>query len=81
VIARRLLAAALLPAALAGCSSSSSGAPTGRTVEPAALAARLDTALTALTSAHLDIDAGALGGTSTADVNWPAAGRPRRTCT
>ena len=78
MIARRLLAAALLPAALAGCSSSSSGAPTGRTVEPAALAARLDTALTALTSAHLDIDAGALGGTSTADVQL-AGGRSTAT--
>jgi hypothetical protein len=68
VIARRLLAAALLPAVLVGCSSSSSGASVGKSVEPAALAGRLDTALTSLTSAHLDIDAGALGGKSTADV-------------
>jgi hypothetical protein len=68
VIARRLLAAALLPAVLAGCSSSSSGVDSGKSVAAAALASRLDTALTSLTSAHLDIDAGALGGKSTADV-------------
>jgi hypothetical protein len=78
VIARRLLAAALLPAVMAGCSSSSSGAATGKGVQPAALAARLDTALNSLTSAHLDIDAGALGGKSTADVQL-AEGRSTAT--
>ena len=78
MIVRRLLAAALLPAVLAGCSSSSSGAGAGPSVAPAALAGRLDTALTALTSAHLDIDAGALGGTSTADVQL-AGGRSTAT--
>jgi hypothetical protein len=68
---------------LAGCSPSSApsakgtGAGTGVTsaagtagsgVDAATLAARLNTALTGLTSAHMQIDAGSLGGTSTADL-------------
>ena len=62
--------------ALAGCSSSSGTSKhgTGTTsasttaVDPSALAGQLDSALDALTSAHLEIDAGALGGQSSADV-------------
>jgi hypothetical protein len=66
---------------LAGCTSSSSpssppsagaagSATTGSGPAPTAagLADQLNTALDALTSAHLDIDAGGLGGKSTADV-------------
>ena len=55
---------------LAGCTSAkpkpAANGSTGST--SATLAARLGTALEALTSAHLAIDAGALGGTSSADV-------------
>ncbi|MEO6886570.1 MAG: hypothetical protein ABI232_09845 [Jatrophihabitantaceae bacterium] len=63
---------------VAGCSSSSnkptpntSGAPVPSTsAAPSAteLAAMMTTALQSLTSAHVDVDAGVLGGTSTADV-------------
>lgn len=67
-------------ALLAGCTSSPSPSPAhstrspagtagpGSTPTPDALADKLNAALDGLTSAHLDIDAGGLGGTSTADV-------------
>lgn len=56
-------------ALVAGCSSSTpTPHNTGSTTSAATLAARISTALDALSSAHLDIDTGALGGKSTADV-------------
>jgi hypothetical protein len=69
---------ALVAALLAGCTSSSkkqqppdggtsASAPTGA-VTASALAAKLTAGLNSLTSAHLSIDAGSLGGASTADV-------------
>ena len=67
----RLTAAALLaPVLVAGCTSSKpkAAANSSTTSAAAALAAQLGTALNSLTSAHLTIDAGALGGTSSADV-------------
>jgi hypothetical protein len=68
----RLLAAVLLaPLVLAACSSSApapkrTGGATGGT--SAGLARKLSAALDTIPSAHLNIDAGSLGGTSTADV-------------
>ncbi|TAM93498.1 MAG: hypothetical protein EPN43_00585 [Jatrophihabitans sp.] len=69
-----LVCTVLATAALvAGCSSSGSparhgGTGTGASTGATALAGRIDAALGTLTSAHLDIDTGALGGTSTADL-------------
>lgn len=75
------LAAVAAVALVGGCSGSPSSAhdtatsgpgstagATGSTISVATLAQRLDAALNQLTSAHLDVDAGGLGGTSTADV-------------
>jgi outer membrane murein-binding lipoprotein Lpp len=56
----------VVPVLAAGCSSSAK--QRGKDTEASALAAKLGTSLNALKSAHLDIDAGSLGGTSTADV-------------
>jgi hypothetical protein len=55
---------------LAGCTSSGPAAKpsSGRSLSAATLAGTINTALDALTSAHLDIDTGSLGGRSTADV-------------
>lgn len=66
----RLVAAVLLvPLVLAGCSSSSSPKKSSASsVASTDLAGKLTTALDGITSAHLDIDAGSLGGKSTADV-------------
>lgn len=70
-----LIAAAVLPLGLlAGCTSSGGTSKQESTktaaaiTSPTALAAKLGTSLDALTSAHLAIDAGSLGGKSTADV-------------
>jgi hypothetical protein len=69
VIRARLLTAVLLvPGLVAGCSSSTPKKAGGSSVAPSALAGTVDSALAGMTSAHLDIDAGSLGGTSTADV-------------
>lgn len=58
---------------VAGCSSSGSPTKTsGSGTSAAALADKVSAALDALTSAHLDIDTGALGGKSTADVTLKA---------
>jgi hypothetical protein len=54
-------------AAATGTGNSSTGA-SGSTISVTALAQHLDAALNQLTSAHLDVDAGGLGGKSTADV-------------
>lgn len=72
----RLIAVVAVAATLlAGCTSSKSPSGGSHTtgaaassVDATSFAATLDAALNALTSAHLDVDAGALGGTSTADV-------------
>ena len=70
VIVRRLAAALLVAVLVAGCTSSKPkpAASSSTASASATLAARLGAALNSLTSAHLAIDAGALGGTSTADV-------------
>ena len=70
VIARLLAAVLLVPLLVAGCTSSKPKPATGSTTTSAAatLATQLGAALNTLTSAHLAIDAGALGGTSSADV-------------
>ncbi len=73
---RSIAVLALAATLLAGCSASKSpsgstghsGSPAASSVGAASFAGRLDTALNALTSAHLDVDAGAFGGKSTADV-------------
>lgn len=66
----RLVAVAVLATTLAAGCSSSGGKKheDARSADPSALAAQLNTALNALTSAHLAIAAGSLGGDSTADV-------------
>ncbi|MGH3630989.1 MAG: hypothetical protein ACRDRL_26545, partial [Sciscionella sp.] len=66
----RLIAVAVLGTTLAaGCSSSGGSKPhDDKAPDATALAAKLNTSLNALTSAHLTIDAGSLGGNSTADV-------------
>lgn len=70
VTARLLAAMLLVPFLVAGCTSSKHEAAAGSSTASAAatLAAQLGAALNTLTSAHLAIDAGALGGTSSADV-------------
>jgi hypothetical protein len=76
------VAALATAALLAGCSGSpsptsataatgparSGAQASGSAISVATLARHLDAALNQLTSAHLDVDAGGLGGTSTADV-------------
>lgn len=61
----RLIAVLLLALGLTACSSS--GSHDEKTTSPSPLAAVVD-ALGALTSVHLDIDAGSLGGRSATDV-------------
>lgn len=57
----------IVPMVAAGCSSSAAKQD-GSHADASALAAKLGKSLKALTAAHLDIDAGSLGGKSTADV-------------
>jgi hypothetical protein len=56
------------PAGPSGGSTQSGTTSTGGSSAASALADRVGTALNALTSVHLDIDAGGLGGKSTADL-------------
>ena len=68
-----LWGAVLIVLALVGCSSSGGSHPSSApasTITAAAVAEKIRSGLTGLTSAHIDVDAGVLGGTSSGDFSY-----------